>query len=42
MVQDVDDWRTQYYLGVRQYQYDDPGASYENGLAVILGARVKF
>lgn len=42
MVQNVNDWNTDYYLGLRTYDYDDPDASYRNGHAVIFGARIKF
>jgi hypothetical protein len=42
MVQSVSDWNTDYYLGLRTYDYDDPDASYDDSLAVIFGARVKF
>ena len=42
MVQSVSDWNTDFYLGLRTYDYDDPNASYDDGQAVIFGARVKF
>lgn len=40
--QDVDDWQTTFYLGVRSYRYDAPQQSYRDGFAVIGGAAVKF
>lgn len=42
MVQNVSDWNTDYYLGLRTYDYDDPDASYYDSHAVICGARIKF
>jgi hypothetical protein len=40
--QDVDDWQTTFYLGIRGYRYDAPQDSYRNGFAFITGAEVKF
>lgn len=42
MVQNAVAWSTDYYLGLRRYRYDHSGASYQDGLAVILGARLSF
>jgi hypothetical protein len=41
-VQNLDYYRTELYLGVRRYEYDDTAASYKSGLAVLTGARIKF
>ncbi|MBW8636285.1 hypothetical protein K1W69_03715 [Hoeflea sp. WL0058] len=41
-VQDVKDWETKFYVGVRNYRYEATDASYRDGLAVITGAFVKF
>ncbi len=41
-VQDVKDWETKFYVGVRSYRYEATDASYRDGLAVITGAFVKF
>jgi hypothetical protein len=41
-VQNLDYYRTELYLGVRLYEYDDTAASYKPGLAVLTGARIKF
>ncbi|MCB1351328.1 MAG: porin [Rhodobacteraceae bacterium] len=41
-VQNFDFWNTQYYLTVRQYEYDDDAGSYQNGLTTFTGLRVKF
>lgn len=42
MVQDVDYWNTQWYVGVRKYDYDDDTDSYQDGLSTMAGLRVKF
>jgi hypothetical protein len=41
-VQSLDYFRTDLFLGVRLYDYDDDVANYKNGLAVMTGARIKF
>jgi hypothetical protein len=41
-VQNFDFWNSQYYLTVRQYDYDDDAGSYQNGLTTFTGLRVRF
>lgn len=41
-VQNVDDWGTEFYLGLRQYSLDRPGANFDDVTGVLAGARVKF
>lgn len=41
-VQNVDDWGTEFYLGLRQYSLDRAGSSFDDVLGVLAGARVKF
>jgi len=41
-VQNLDYYRTELFLGVRLYDYDAPGTSYENGWGVLTGARIRF
>jgi hypothetical protein len=40
--QSVDPWGTDFYLGIRSYDYDDNINDYKNGLAVLVGSRFKF
>ncbi|MEO4040301.1 hypothetical protein AAFN47_01685 [Hoeflea sp. CAU 1731] len=40
--QDVEDWQTTFYLGLRTYRYEALQQSYRNGLAIITGAFVSF
>ncbi len=42
LVQMVDAWRSEFYLGVRSYVYEDTAAEYDRGFSVLTGARVKF
>lgn len=42
MVQDVDSWNSEWYLGVRRYDYDDDAADYQDGLATMIGLLVRF
>lgn len=41
-VQDVNHLKTDLYLGIRYYDYDDNVAEYEPGIAILTGARIKF
>jgi hypothetical protein len=41
-VQSVDLLRTDFYLGIRSYEYSDSSNAYRNGLAVMTGSRIKF
>ena len=41
-VQKVDDWGTEFYLGVRQHEYDENSTDYDDIFAVMSGARLKF
>ncbi|MEM8570160.1 MAG: porin [Pseudomonadota bacterium] len=41
-VQNVDNWDTQWYLALRQYEYDDDAGAYEDGLATMAGLRIRF
>jgi hypothetical protein len=41
-VQKVNSWRTEFYLGIRSYEYNDNIDTYKNGLAVLAGTRIKF
>lgn len=42
MVQNVDNWNSEWYVGLRQFEYDDDDNSYEDGLSTMAGLRVKF
>ncbi|MBU3031050.1 porin [Paracoccus sp. XHP0099] len=42
MVQRVDRWNTDWYLGLRNYDYDDDTADYQDGLSTMIGFRVQF
>lgn len=42
MVQNVDNWNSQWYVGIRQYSYDDEDGEYEDGLSTMAGLRVRF
>lgn len=42
MVQNVDRWNSQWYLGIRNYEYEDAAADYQDGLATMIGLIVKF
>jgi len=42
VVQNLDYYRTEVYLGFRLYNYDVPGTNYEDGWGVLTGARIRF
>ncbi len=42
LVQNVDSWNTEFWLTVRNYDYSDNFASYEDGQAIFGGARFRF
>jgi len=42
IVQNWDEASTELYLGVRNYAFETPGADFEDLLAILTGARVKF
>ncbi len=42
LVQNFDPIATEVYLGIRNHELDRPGASFEDILAILAGARVKF
>lgn len=42
MVQNIDDWGTEVYIGFRQYMYDEVGTAYDDVNVVMTGARLKF
>jgi len=42
LVQMVDAWRSEFYLGIRSYVYEDTAAEYDRGFSMLTGARVKF
>ena len=42
MVQRIDDWATEAYLGLRNYELSRPGTEFEDVTAILAGARVKF
>ena len=42
LVQKVDSIATEFYIGARNYQLDRPGANFDDILAVLAGARIKF
>jgi len=42
LVQLVDAWRSEFYLGIRSYIYEDAAAEYDRGFSMLTGARVKF
>jgi hypothetical protein len=41
-VQNVDAWQTEFYLGIRSYDYRDGAGNYQPGIATIAGARIRF
>ena len=41
-VQNFDYLQTEVYLGVRSYSYDETDDSFEDAVAVLTGARVRF
>ena len=41
-VQKVNDWGTEFYVGLRQYSLDRPGVNYHDVTGILAGARVKF
>ena len=41
-VQNLSDYGTQFYLGIRSYQYDQRNNNFDNITAALIGARVKF
>jgi len=41
-VQEVDAWATQFYLGIRSYEYKDADDDYQDGMAAIAGSRIRF
>lgn len=41
-VQNLDYLQTELYLGVRSYSYDEAAVEFDDSLAVLAGARVKF
>lgn len=42
VVQDMSDWGTEFYLGVRLHEYEEGSTDYDDIFAVMSGARVKF
>ena len=42
LVQNLDYWQTELYLGVRSHQYDETTEDFEDSVAMLAGARVKF
>lgn len=42
MVQNVENWNSQWYVGIRQFSYDDENGEYQDGLSTMAGLRVKF
>ncbi|WP_424931146.1 porin [Amaricoccus macauensis] len=42
MVQNVDNWNSQWYVSMRQFEYDDDVSDYEDGLSTMAGLRIKF
>ena len=42
LVQNLDYLRTELYLGARSYNYEEAAADFDDSLAVLAGARVKF
>ncbi|MGI9511692.1 MAG: porin [Anderseniella sp.] len=42
LVQMVDAWRSEFYLGVRSYVYEDATNEYDRGFSMLTGARMKF
>jgi hypothetical protein len=41
-VQNLDEWGTELYFSLRQYQYDQTGVEYDDIIGTLVGARVKF
>ena len=42
VVQNLDDYGTEFYLGLRNYEYDTDDQDFDDVFAVLAGARVKF
>jgi hypothetical protein len=42
VVQNLDCYRTEVFLGFRLYNYDEPGTDYKDGWGVLTGARIRF
>jgi hypothetical protein len=42
LVQNLDYWKTELYLGARSYKYEEASADFDDSFAVLAGARVKF
>lgn len=42
LVQHVDAWQSELYLGVRSYVYEDDSSEYERGFSMLAGARVNL
>jgi hypothetical protein len=42
LVQSVDYWQTDFYAGIRTYDYDETNADYKRGIAVLTGAQISF
>jgi hypothetical protein len=42
LVQNLDYYQTELYLGARSYDYEDPDDDFDHSLAFLAGARVKF
>ncbi len=41
-VQDIDYSKSEFYIGIRSYRYDDPNASYFSALGILVGYRNRF
>ena len=41
-VQNLDDWRTELYLGLNHYRFSEIATKYEDALSILAGARIKF
>ena len=42
LVQNLDYYQTELYLGLRQYAYEEPAVDIDKSYAVLAGARLKF
>ena len=42
VVQNLADYGTEFYLGVRNYEYEQPDADFDDIAAALIGARIKF
>ena len=42
VTQTIDYWKTQFYLGIRRFEFSEVGTRYEDGTSVLFGGKVLF